>query len=195
MKKEEYLNIEILQNRSKKLKKHYSTLGAGFYFDGTVVEFERREVLNSFFMMIPKEFTFMPDELTDVKYPFVFRPPCILTNDNLTINLSFNELPNNLQETTFMQTTENVKKILENEQGIFDFGEVKSLNNIECYYFDFRQNAMDGELYHMLANIKLNNNIYQLTFNCTTSSYLEWKSAVLQMWESAEYGEEDRENE
>jgi len=187
---EEHLDVEIIQKRNERLKEQYSTLETGIYINGEIIEFGRKEIFDSFFIMTPVAFTLMPDELADVKYPYVFRPPCILTNNDLTINLNFNDLPYNLRETTVMQITENVKQTLENEQGAFDFGEVKSLNNIEGYYFDFYQNVMDGELYHMLANIKLGGNIYQLTFNCLFSDYLDWKPVVLQIWESAEYGEE-----
>jgi len=187
---EEYLDVEIIQKRNEKLKDQHTTLETGIYINGEITEFERKEIFDSFFIMTPIAFTLIPDELADVKYPFVFRPPYILTNNDLTINFNFSKFTNNLQKTTIMETTEEVKKVLENEQDVSNFGEVKSLVNIEGYYFDFRQNVMDGELYHMLANIKLGDNIYQLTFNCLFSIYLDWKPAVLQMWESAEYDKE-----
>jgi len=191
MEKEDYLDVEIIKKRNEKLKEKYSTLETGIYINGEVKKFEWQEVLDSFFVMVPEDFLLMPDELADVKYPFIFRPPCILTNDDLTINLNFNEFPNNLEETTLKKVTEDVKNSLEREHGTFDFGKVKPFKNVEGYYFEFRQNVMDGELYHMLANIKLNNTIYQLTFNCISSNYSEWKSAILQIWGSADYNEED----
>lgn len=192
---EEYLDVEIIKNRNEKLKEQYSTFETGIYINGKIKQFEQKEVLDSLFVMIPSEFLLMPDELVSVKYPFVFRPACILTNQDLTINLNFNEFPNHFQDTTMMQVTENVKQALIQESGTFKFSDIKSLNNVEGYYFQFHQNVMDGQLYHMLANIKLNNHIYQLTFNCLCSDYLDWKPAVLQIWESAEYREEARKNE
>ena len=192
MEEEVYLDEEILQKRREKLKEQYCTLETGIYIEGQIKEFERKEVLDSLFVLIPTTFTLMPDELAEVKYPFVFRPACILTNETLTVNLNFNEFPNALGETTLLQATENMKEILENEQSVFDFGEVIALKGIEGYYFDFRQNVMDGELYHMIANINLEDHLYQCTFNCLFSNQLDWKSAVVQMWESAKYHKEDK---
>ena len=191
MEQEEYLDVEIIQKRTELLKEQHGELETGIYINGEVIEFARKEVLDSLFVMIPVKFALMLDELADVKYPFIFRPGCILTNEDLTINLNFNEYPNNLGETTMMQATENVKEILENKQEAFDFGEVTPLNNIDGYYFDFRQNVEDGELYHMLANVKINNHFYQLTFNCLLSEHVDWKPAVVQIWESAEYRKEE----
>ena len=187
MEKAEYLDVEILRERTEKLKKQYSTIETGIYINGEIMGFERIKVLDSLSAMTPKEeFALMSEDLARIKYPHTFRPACIFSNQDLTICLTFNKLPTRPYELTLKQATENMKETLENEKGVFNLGEVESLNNIEGHYFEFNQKVIDGELHHMMANIKLNENIYQLTFNCL-SSQTEWKRAVIPIWESVEH--------
>ena len=189
MKKEEYLDVKIINQRNEQLKKQHKSIETGCYINGTIVEFEEKEALDSIFLMMPSEFTLMPDELVKIKYPFDFRPLCVLTNDELTVNFNFNEFRTDYEEKTMKQLTEMVKETLEIESDTFDFGEIKELSKIDGYYFDFRQNVIDGKLYHMVANFKLNQQVYQFTFNCLLSAYSDWKQAVLQVWSSTKYKE------
>jgi len=80
MKKKEYLDVKIISQCNEQLKKQHQSIETGCYINGTIVEFEEKEVLDSIFMMMPTEFTLMPDELVKIKYPFDFRPLCVLTN-------------------------------------------------------------------------------------------------------------------
>ncbi|MCL1989724.1 MAG: hypothetical protein FWG67_02425 [Defluviitaleaceae bacterium] len=189
MQKQAFKDVEIIQKRRENLKAQYSTLETGIYIEGQIQAFERWKVLDSLVVVIPEGFKVMSEAFAKIKYPLVFKTSCILTHHNLETNLTFNEFPN-APGTTLMQGIQLVKETLENEQGTFDFSEVKPFKNVRGYYFECRQQVMDGALYHMLAHLKQDDRIYQLTFNCLFSNHMDWKSAVVQMWESVEYRKE-----
>ena len=186
MDNQEFPDENILKKREEKLKKEYATLEDGIYLQGNIMTFKREEILDLFLLMIPTNFEIMPEEYANVKYPSTFRPQHLLTSEDLTVNMGFSVFPNNLQA-DMKQTLQRVKQTLENEQDAFSFSESTPIKDIEGYYFEFRQQAIDGDLYHMMALVKKNQNLYQLSFNCLFSDQLDWQNIALQMWESIDF--------
>lgn len=195
MEETKHLDVEILEKRKEKLKKKHDTLETPIEMESGLVEFERCLIEDlELSIMLPIEFDLMPADVEVMKYPSSFRPLCIYTSPDYLINLNFTHSPTEAVDSALIDTTHTLKEIMERSMETSDFGKIKSFKKIKGYYFDFNQQAMDGQLYHLWATTQINNQVYQLTFNCPFSKHESWESIVLQMWESIE-PEEAQENE
>ena len=181
-----FLDKEILEKRKEKLKEQYTSLEEGVYIQGEIKSFERQDILGIISMMTPEDFVVMPEEYALVKYPSTFRPQHIITNLNLNVNMGFSVFPDNLKEKDAEGATNRVLEVLYSEGAGLDFSACKKLENLEGYWFDFRNHAMDQDVYNMLLIVLIKQKVLQITFNCNIQEQLDWEPVVTQMWESIE---------
>ncbi|MCL1990320.1 MAG: hypothetical protein FWG67_05440 [Defluviitaleaceae bacterium] len=180
------LDKEILEKRKQALKEKYVALEEGVYLQGEIKAFERQEILNIISIMMPTDFMPMPENYAKVKYPSEFRPECIAANVSLNVNMGFTTFPNNLKNKDPEQMTKRVRETLHLEQAGLDFSECEKLENIDGYWFGFRNHGMDQDVYNMLLIIAVNQKVLQINFNCPINEQSDWKKVVAKMWESIE---------
>ena len=177
----------ILRKREERKKEQHASLETGLYLNGTVVSFKREQVAKEVFVMIPETFEVMPMELARIKYPSVFRPHHLLTNEQLTVNMGFSVFPDHLEEMEIQSVGEQVKQTLQSSQDVCDFGEVAVLRKVQGCCFHFRQHVPDGDLYQVMGMIRMGQYLCQCTFHCAYPDHPDWEKMVPIMWESMEY--------
>jgi hypothetical protein len=188
MEKLRYPDEEILQKRQERLKEEHTTLENGMYINGEIITFEREDILETFSIMIPVDFSVMEEEYSRVKYPSVFRPQYLLTSLDLSTDFGFNVFSDNLGEMNTLQVTEQIQKTLLGEQDVYEFSEVEEIEGTKIYWFDFHHSAMDSTVYHIISLFRVEQKIVQVNFNCILTEHQDWKNAVIKMLESVEQG-------
>lgn len=69
-----YTDEEILKKREAIREEKYNTLENGYYMDGKIINFKRKELLETFTIFLPDTMKLMPESYARVKYPSEFRP-------------------------------------------------------------------------------------------------------------------------
>jgi len=181
-----FLDKEIIEKRKEKLKKQYTSLEEGVYMGGEIREFERQEILGIISAMMPEDFVVMPEDYIRTKYTSTFGPQYITSNLDLNVNMGFSIFPDNLKDRNVQHVAERTREILDSEDAGLDFGSCEKLENIEGYWFDFRNHAMEQDVYNILLITIVEEKILQVTFNCQIQEQLDWKPVVLQIFETIE---------
>ena len=188
MGKAKFLDKEIIQKRRKRMKEDYSDLEKGeIYVDGEMMNFDRRMVQDLFSLMLPISFESMNEDLKNVKYPSKYAPTDVFTSVDLGINIGFSAFTDHMPKEPVIKIAEGIKEALENDQSTFNFQDITVLEveNIDGCYFEFFQNTLDTELFHIMTLIRIKNQILQMTFNCLSElDIVTWKNIVVQMAES-----------
>ena len=68
----------------------------------------------------------------------------------------------------------------------YHFFERKEIETIKGWYFAFRSQALDCDMYNMILYKKVGEHILQANFNCLYKNFIPWKKATLQMWSTIE---------
>ncbi|MCL1990373.1 MAG: hypothetical protein FWG67_05725 [Defluviitaleaceae bacterium] len=181
-----FLDKEIIEQRREKLKQQYTSLEKGVYMGGKIREFERQGVLNLVSMRLPTDFIIMLEEYAQIKYTSSFRPQHIITTPNLNVNMGFSLFPNHLKDKDAQRVSLYTKDVLSSEELGLDFGMCTKVENIDGYWFDFRNHAMDQDMYNIFLVTFIKQKMLQVTFNCLIQEQLDWKPVVLQMFETIE---------
>ncbi|MCL2865845.1 MAG: hypothetical protein FWE25_09930 [Lachnospiraceae bacterium] len=186
-----YQDEIILQKREENLKEQYSSLEEGCYVKGEIILFEKATFAERFSLMIPKIFMSMSEEYANIKYPSLYRPEYLLTNEDLTVNMGWTFLPNHMEMSETKQIAEQVQRIFIKEQDVFELSDLNELQKVEGHFFHFYQNTLDDTVYNVLAFVKVDRYLMQLNFNCFMEDYPDWENVVVQMWESVKYEKEN----
>lgn len=181
-----YKDEEIIKKRVDKKKQKYNSLEQGIYRKGKLVHFESYQVLHSFSIMLPEDWKQMPEEFARIKYPTEFRPQCILTSKELSVNMGFSMFPHELQINETKKMTERVMETIARENPGFQFFKFARIEKIKGYWFSFRSHSMDSDLFNQMLIAPVNGTIMMANFNCLYQEYTEWEQAVLLIWESIE---------
>jgi len=192
--KPEFLDQAILEKRREKLKASHVTLEGGIYIQGEVMTFKRKEILDSFSLMVPTSFGIMNEDFKSVKYTSKFAPAYLLTSEDLSVNLGFSMFIDHTPKESVVQIAQGIKDTLESNQSTFDFGEMASLEKVNGCYFQFFQTTLDTDMFHVMAFVRISDKIMKMSFNCMSDlDYMTWKNTVIQMLESIEkYEKEER---
>lgn len=183
---EEFLDVSYIEKRKQHLEKKYTSIEEGVYIDCQILNFQKEVILDEFSIPIPMNFGEMPEALSKVKYPSKSRPQYILTNEGLTVDFGFSVYE---KEGTSLNKYIKIKELigaLTVNPAVSKMSDVKPLKNEAGYYFKFHQKVIDGDLFHMIANISFDEVVVQCAFNCLLTTGDLWEKVVLQVWESIE---------
>lgn len=183
-----FLDVSILEKREEKKKEKYTSLDKGMYMNGKILEFHRKNILAKCSIMLPTAFDIMPQEYAQIKYPSVFRPQCIYTSADLSVNMSFSLFPDNLHTRDVAIVTNQMKSSLLKEYPEYTFGDCTNTEEPKGCWFDYRSHVMDSDMHNMMFLSIIQSSILQITFNCPFQISEDWKKVVLQMWETIEEG-------
>lgn len=179
-----HLDEEILEKRERKKKEIYTTLEKGIYLDGKIVHFERKELFDSFSIMLPDSWGQMPVEYAKIKYPSEFRPQIILTTADLGINMGFTKFTESVQSDDIEEMTERIRSVIHRANPNYLLYSCERLSEVKGCWFSFRSHAMDSDIYNMMLTVPVRGRIVQGSFNCPYKDYTDWKKVVLMMWNS-----------
>ena len=186
-----YLDEEILKKREENKKKKYCSLEEGIYMDGRILSFSRREILETFSVVLPDSMKEMPEIYAKIKYPSEFRPQIILTTVDLSVNMGFTVFPEEMNTDDRMGLLGYIQAALNRSDPGCRMYPRESFKEVPGGCFAFRSHAMDSDLYNMLMIASVGDNLVQGTFNCYYWDYKKWKKTVLEMWETIREKEEE----
>lgn len=181
-----FLDEDILKKRELIKSRKYTTLEDGYYIQGKIVTFERKELLGKFSICLPDMMRDMPEPFARIKYPSEFRPDIIFTTLDLSVNMGFSILRNNLQTKEVDQVTDRMMRTIHRANPTFLFYQIENIEATKAAWFSFRGRSLDSDLYHMMMITPIGDELVFGVFNCIYQYYQEWKQAVLPMWESVE---------
>ena len=187
------LDREILEKRRERLKEAHRNLESGIYLHGDIITFERRGFLDLFSLMLPTTFNEMSEELKHVKYTSKFSPIVTLTNEDLSVNLGFNMFTDHTSRSPITGMAGVIKETLESKQSTFDFQDITPLKDVDGCYFQFYQTTFDIDVFHVMAFVRINDQIVQATFNCLSDlDLVTWQTTVVQMLETIKKYEKEK---
>lgn len=166
-----------------------SIFDTGVKILGKWISFERRLLAKeTITMMLPKDFVPMPPEIARMKYPSEHRPETILTEETGSVNLMFQYMDGEVDNTTieiFRNQVFGMMKrvnsgIKEREMGAVDVAGVR------IAYVEFSNNAMDGKLYNLMFYLSVKGKPLMGSFNCMTKDMKYWKTIAFEMMQSIE---------
>lgn len=188
-----YLDEEILMKREESRKERYCSLESGIYMDGKILSFDKRDILDTFSIMLPVSMKEMPEIYAKIKYPSEFRPQIILTTQNLSVNMGFTLYPEAVQtdNDNMMELIRHIQAAIKRSDTSCRMYPCVCLKEVQGTYFAFRSHAMDSGLYNMMMIAVVGKKMVQGNFNCYYRDYQKWKRAVLMMWETITMKEEE----
>lgn len=179
-----YADEEILLKREQAKMETYTTLEKGIYMDGEIIHFKRKELFDTFSIMLPESWKQMPKEYARIKYPSEFRPQIIITTLDLSVNLGFTVFPTAVQSDNPDTMAERVRAAIYRSNPNFLMYPCENLEEASGCWFGFRSHAMDSDLYNMMLLTIAGKRLVQASFNCPYKDYIKWKKVTLKIWKS-----------
>lgn len=186
-----YRDTMIIKKREEEKRKKFSTLENGFYVDGRILKFQRKNIQNSFSIYLPDNITQMPEEYARIKYPSEFRPGIILTTMDFSVNMGFTVLPHAMSLEDMEPLAEQMRGAIHRANPDYLIFPCEVIQETGGVWFAFRSHAMDSDLYNMMLVMPIGKKTIQGSFNCAYQEYHKWKKLVRLMWESVEEKVED----
>jgi hypothetical protein len=144
------------------------------------IELEKRKFLNDKVeILIPKDFKHMSAEVLDIKYKGKNRPTLVLTNEDATVNIALNILPNPANEDAIESYKNAVKSSFEKAFPVAEWKSdgVKVINGRKVGYLKLITNAADQTVFNSLFITHCEGKLLIGTFNCTEELLPEWQEA------------------
>ncbi len=184
---EKEFNDEVILKKREEIKKQkYVTIENGCYVRGKILKFILKDMFHIFSLYMPDNMCKMPEELAKIKYPSEYRPDSIYTTLDLSVNIGFNILGDELQIKDVQKVAERMRAAIQRSNSSFQFYEIEKINKNSGCYFDFRSHAIDVDIYNMIYLVSIENNLIQSNFNCLYQQKNDWKKVVKLIWESIE---------
>jgi len=166
--------------------------------DGTIYQFEEREVSPYFSMVLPDNFDDLAPEYVLLKYPNVNRPKIILSNQEGTINFAFEHMSANDEALEKrLVTYRAVIKRLHPSYVFFSESTLDLKSGLKAASYDFRGIAIDDDIYCLNFFTDLPEGELFGWFTCPIDSKEKWEPLVRQMIQTIKpiYINENREEE
>lgn len=174
----------ILKKREDIKKQKYASLEKGFYFEGKIIHFVEETMFDAFSIYIPDIMRVMPEEISRIKYPSEFRPDKIYTTLDLSVNIGFNMLWNNLEVKDVKKMSERMISAIKRSNSDIRFYGMNNVEEIGGCYFAFRSHAMDSDIYNMMLITPIGKDLLQSSFNCLYRDLDKWKKIINMIWQT-----------
>ena len=183
MKREDFVDVKIIQ-----LQEIYQNVSAEYDLLVDEIPIHRQKVRfrylslfdETFLVLLPENFTPMPEEAAKARYISQYRPPVILTGPGYDENFGFHLLENKKGELSSLigQMKETVKRHVP-ETIFYEEGTIMQAD-MESGWFDYKNFTLDEETYNMQFLVPSDSKLLAGTFNCRMRFYDMWKPLVLQ---------------
>ena len=143
-----------------------------------IIEFEERKLLeDKISISLPKNFEVMDPELASIKYPSEARPELIITNEETSINITFDHTETPLEDLDVEEFKDSIMEMFKEVYVSAEYIEegVIYVNGRNIGYFDFIVSALDGDIYNIIFCTGLEGRALMCNFNCTEEEMEYWK--------------------
>ena len=178
---------EILALRKKAIKELYGSIYSEVTYIGDKrYHFTEQEIpVADILIHLPKEFIDLPLAIARLKYPSEMRPKCIKSSMDITINFTFNHLPDKLLENELIAFRNAALDMLRKlypqntylETGLNYYGEKK---NRTFSWYEYYGPTIDVESYSFNALMVKDGRVLHYNFNCPKSIYEDWRPIVFE---------------
>lgn len=148
----------------------------------TAIELENRSLLNDKIqILVPKDFMQMSQKLLDLKYPKTQnRPTFVLTNEDATVNIAFNHLPNPANQNVIESYKDNIKSSFQKSfpGAVWKGDGVMTINGKKVGYLKVITEAKDQRVYNYLFLTDMDGKLLLGTFNCIEKLLPEWEDVA-----------------
>lgn len=155
--------------------------------DGYRIQFSRREIANTFSIMMPTIYDLMEPQYIKIKYPAYQHPNKIIyTNAETTVNLLFHLTEQEISEPDIEMVCNQMSEVLKK---MHPSSEILSKETIELQegcvaYFDLVTPALDQSIYNFLYFFECNSKLVSGTMNCLQIQQHHWSDLARQMVET-----------
>lgn len=183
--------IRIVQEAQNSRKIHCNNqitiYGIDYFFS------EPRIFEEKFSVFIPDAFLEMPDYMVEEKYPSKYRPKIIYTNEDGSINISFNYKWDEIKPDEIKDCLIGFKSVIKRMNPAFTFYDIEEyfVEDLPMGYFDYRSYALDDDVYNILFVTAIDSRLLYGTFSCLFKQKDQLKLLALRMINSiSEVGED-----
>ena len=194
MKQKDFVDVRIIQ-----LQEIYQNMTAEYDLLMDEIPIHRQKVRfryvplfdEIFSMLLPENFTQMPDEAAKAKYISNYRPPVILSGPKYDENFGFHMLEGKKDKLSnlILRMKETVKRYVP-ETIFYEEGTVMP-GDMEVRWFEYKNFTLNEETYNMQFLVQSDSKLLAGTFNCGMRFYEMWKPLVLQSLELIKLGERE----
>lgn len=130
-------------------------------------------------ILLPENFTQMPEQIARIRYISSYRPPVILSGPNYDENFGFhllkeeNEGPDQLIRKMQNSVLRHAPETVFYSKGCIE------VSKMSGRWFEYKNFTLDEETYNMQFIIQSESDMLVGTFNCRMLFYDEWKPLVL----------------
>lgn len=180
---------EIIRLKNACKKETCGTLEEGFYVREQLIRFQKTEVLEGRLLAaLPETFTDMPPEYARIKYPSEQRPAVIKSNEEGSVNFTFQLLPVAVPKGKVSQLRDQMKKAVKQLQPANVFFEADQLqtDTLELAWFAYKSHGIDEKIYNVMYFMPMGEQVLHGVFNCPMAEGDVWRPIVMEVMKSME---------
>lgn len=134
-------------------------------------------------LYIPADFTDMPQNLKEIKYPSSQRPQVVKTDETGAVNITFSRIDSDLREEWVKELTDGMKSVLRktNPSNVFYSDGIEKAGDKNIGYFEFKSPALDEFVYNLMFFFELEGKTVMGTFSCLYKDYESWRDIAFQI--------------
>lgn len=147
----------LQSNQLQKVEEKHSIYD-GIKILGKWIYFDRRHVADeTITMMVPKNFIQMDPNIAKLKYPSEQRPEIILTDETGTINLMFQYMEGEVNDSTIETFRNQIFGMMKRVNPSIKEKEIGSIDisGKKIAYVEFSNPVMDGKLYNLMFYLEV----------------------------------------
>lgn len=187
-----------LEARCRQRMSRFSSIKTGIYVEGELVQFKETMLFNhEIGIMLPAGFQDMKPEEARKKYFSEQRPHIIKTNEDGSVNFSFNLLEKKIEARQLEDVIQDFYRVLKRFQPMsvcLEMG-AELYDPVPCAWIEFVSSALDENLYNLLTIYPVDNKLLMVMFNCPFANSMDWTGCLIQIRKSIIVcGEEKRED-
>lgn len=181
----EYLDEKIVElQRTYQQKAHQDIYAETVFVNDETLHFIQTNLFDdAFHIMLPESFVDMPEDVAKIKYPSEQRPQIIRTNQNGSVNFCFNLYDIPFSNEQVADTISGFQSVLQKLQPGNEFFAYKTepIEKMEIGWFDFKNYAIDSQIYSLMFAVPIHKKICSGVFNCPFRNRKDWESIMKQV--------------
>lgn len=178
---------EELEARCRQRMSRFSSLETGIYVEGELVQFKETMLFNNEIgIMLPVGFRDMELNEARKKYFSEQRPQIIKTNEDGSVNFSFNLLKRKVgvgQLEAVIQDFHHVLKRFQPLSVCLEMG-AELYDHVPCAWMEFVSSALDENIYNLFTIYPIGDKLLMVMFNCPFAKSMDWSFCLLQIRKS-----------
>ncbi|MDO6762931.1 hypothetical protein [Agarivorans sp. 1_MG-2023] len=134
----------------------------------------------------PEDFTPMPQELVEIKYPSSRRPTDVLTDETTQVTLAFNHTNNKMSKKELIKAHKGMSKMFHNLYPSAEWmrDEVIKQNGHPFIVFELVTPALDTQIHNIIYATSVDERFLLMSFNATVEKAPDWLARGEKMMES-----------